>query len=364
MYLGPIRHKYTALERAADQGICHYIIPRFTRVVSTSLNQDDINASYKLVAESEVRNRQIIDDVCECVAAQRTPVILTRFKEHARLIYNSLLNYAQHVFIMYGDNTPKENALIKDRLLSVPKPESLILIATGQIIGEWFNFPRLDTLMLAAPVSFPGRLEQYVGRLNRDFEGKYDVIVYDYVDSHLSVFNNMFKKRLRTYKKIGFELMTDVLTEKQSTNAIFTSTDYYEVFEQDLVEADNEIVISSPDISHDKIERFINIMKPRLEKGVKVTIITENPDNQIFGNLAYVMELMQHLRDNGISIGLSDNANEHYAVIDKSLVWHGGMNLLGKADVWDNLIRVKDIQAATELIEISFTGTKLYTELY
>jgi superfamily II DNA or RNA helicase len=196
MYLGPIRHKYTALERAADQGINHYIIPRFTRVVSTSLNQDDINSSYKLVAESEVRNTQIIDDVCECVNTKRTPVILTRFKEHAKLLYNLLLNHAQHVFIMYGDNTPKENNLIKERLFSISQSESLILVATGQIIGEGFNFPRLDTLMLAAPVSFPGRLEQYVGRLNRDYEGKKDVIVYDYVDSHLPVFNNMFKKRL------------------------------------------------------------------------------------------------------------------------------------------------------------------------
>ena len=38
---------------------------------------------------------------------------------------------------------------------------------------------------------------------------------------------------------------------------------------------------------------------------------------------------------------------EHFAVIDQALVWHGGMNLLGKED---NLIRVRDVKAAAELI--------------
>jgi len=364
MYLGPIRHKYSALDRAADQGINHYIIPRFTRVVSTSFTQDDINTSYKLVAESEVRNQQIINDVSECVNAMRTPAILTKFKEQAKLLFDSLCDAAQHVFIMYGDNTTKENDRIREQLFNVSKSESLILVATGKIIGEGFNFPRLDTLMLAAPVSFPGLLEQYVGRLNRDYEGKKDVIVYDYVDSHLPVFNNMFKKRLRTYRKIGFELMTSALTEKQAANAIFTSTDYYEVFEQDLVEAESDIVVSSPDISHEKVERFIKIMKPRQEKGVKVTIITENPDNKILGSPAYLMELMRQLQSSGINVGFTDNVNEHYAVIDQSLVWHGGMNLLGKADVWDNLIRVNDTQAASELLEISFSSSRMETEFY
>lgn len=47
---------------------------------------------------------------------------------------------------------------------------------------------------------------------------------------------------------------------------------------------------------------------------------------------------------------LAEDQMEHFAVIDQLLVWHGGMNLLGKEDVWDNLIRVKDVRAASELL--------------
>ena len=74
---------------------------------------------------------------------------------------------------MYGDNTDRQNSGDKREFKNqVKKEESLILVATGQKIGEGFDCPRLDTLMLAAPVSFDGRLEQYIGRLNRDYEGK------------------------------------------------------------------------------------------------------------------------------------------------------------------------------------------------
>ncbi len=76
-------------------------------------------------------------------------------------------------------------------------------MATGQKIGEGFDFPRLDVLMLAAPVSFEGRLEQYVGRLNRDYVGKEAVYVYDYIDSHVRYFDKMYAKKIENIQEDG-----------------------------------------------------------------------------------------------------------------------------------------------------------------
>ncbi|SFU47561.1 hypothetical protein [Butyrivibrio sp. M55] len=45
--------------------------------------------------------------------------------------------------------------------------------------------------------------------------------------------------------------------------------------------------------------------------------------------------------------------SECYAVIDKTIVWHGGMNLLGNTYGGDNLIRIENRQAAEELLEIT-----------
>ena len=353
MLLGPLRHKFTSLERAQEQGIGHYFIPRYTRVVDNIESKNNINKAYNLISDSKVRNEMIIEDVRSCVNKKQTPVILTRFKDHAKYLYDGLKNMADHVFLLYGDNSDKKNADIRAELKKIPQDETLILIATGQKIGEGFDFPRLDVLMLAAPVSFEGRLEQYVGRLNRDYEGKEAVYVYDYIDSHIRFFDRMYAKRLRTYKKIGFSIWTEDKQPKQTINAIYDSGNYTEKFERDLVEAEKTIVISSPNISQDKIERFLYLIKERQEEGVKVTVIATDPEEIIYGNSDICYELIREMEQIGINVITKTEVEERFAVIDDELVWHGGMNLLGKVDVWDNLMRIKSQEVAAELLEMS-----------
>ncbi|HAX53100.1 MAG TPA: restriction endonuclease subunit R, partial [Lachnospiraceae bacterium] len=172
---------------------------------------------------------------------------------------------------------------------------------------------------------------------------------------------NMYSKRLRTYKKIGFRVMSDIVADKQNVNAICDAGNYMDIFEQDLAEAEKEIVISSPDIIQKKIDRLIYLMKPRQEAGVKIIVITENPENNTHGNVMFLQSLIQQMKDVGIIVRFTENETEHFAVIDQLLVWHGGMNLLGKEDVWDNLMRVKDIKVAAELLEMALAqGVKHY----
>ncbi|MBO5055873.1 MAG: DEAD/DEAH box helicase family protein [Lachnospiraceae bacterium] len=353
MLLGPIRHSYTAKERAVEQGIGHYVYPRYTRVVDTNESRSDINGAYSLISTSSVRNDMILEDTRTCVKEGRTPVILTRYKEQAKYLYDNLQQDADRVFLLYGDNSDKENSDVRRKMKEVLREQSLILVATGQKIGEGFDYPRLDTLMLAAPVSFAGRLEQYIGRLNRDYEGKKEVIVYDYVDAHIRVFDNMYAKRLRTYKRTGFQLITNAILSKQTVNSIYDSGNYADVFERDVVEAENKVIVSSPGLTHNKVERFIYLVKARQEAGITVTVITTNPLNIFYGSSEFCQKLIEEMQGNGVHVIVRDEVAEHFAIIDDELVWHGGMNLLGKEDAWDNLMRIKSAQVAAELLEIA-----------
>ena len=353
MLLGPVRHKYTAKEQADEQGLDRFVIPRFTRIVNISGEQLDIHKADELISTSENRNEQIVRDTIQAVSNGRTPVMLTKRKKHAEVLKKLLEGSADRVFLIYGGQSEKLNQEIKDEMLSLPREKSMILIATGQKVGEGFNFPRLDTLMLAAPIKFEGRLTQYVGRLNRVYDGKQDVVVYDYVDTHIGFFDRQYKNRLTAYRKLGYKVLSKPLGTKQQVNAIYDRRDYTEAFERDLVEANQEIVIASPGIRRAKVDRLIQLVKTRQEAGVSVTVITMNPESQGFDDTIELYILIDEMKRNGIMVRLTAEDTEHYAVIDRHLVWHGGMNLLGKADAWDNLIRVENTQAAAELLEMS-----------
>ena len=228
------------------------------------------------------------------------------------------------------------------------------MVATGTLIGEGFDYPRLDTLFMAMPVSFRSVVEQYAGRLNRDYSGKDNVIVYDYVDSHIPMFDNMYAKRLKAYKQIGYEICSGIKGEKQTANAIYDGDNYIETFHRDLLEADKNIIISSPTISGPKVYEMIHLLKDKQMNGIEITIVTWNPDSYGFGDSGYWMQLHEDMRQAGFYMKTVEESCEHFAMIDQEIVWYGNINILAKAKFEDSMMRVRNIEIANELMELIF----------
>ena len=354
--LGPIRYRFTAKDRAEEQNIDHLVYPRFTRTVKPHhLSKTPYgNDAYELIRNNDVRDEQIIRDVADCVQAGRTPVVLTKYVDHAKKLSERLKKYADRLILLTGANGTKVRRAQVKELNEVDDSDSLILVGTGSLLGEGFDFPRLDTLFMATPVSGENVVEQYVGRLNRDYDGKENVIVYDYVDSHIPKFDKMYAARLKAYKKIGYELCVNMDGEKQKANAIYDIENYAETYWKDLEEANSAVVVSSPRLNNQKVDRIINMLGKRRELGVKVTIVTWHPDAYKYGKDDVRMELMERLRKAGFEIRLVEESCEHYAVIDNEIVWYGSVNLLSKEDAEDNLMRVCSKDIAAELLEMTF----------
>ena len=352
MQFGHIRFRYTAKERAEKQGIDHFVYPRFTRLVSAS--DLKVNEANRAVIECKSRNEQIIADVENCIQNGRTPLVLTKYKEHAELLYQRLQGKADHVYLLQGGGSRKAKDKMRIQMRVVPDSESIVLVAIDKYIGEGFNFPRLDTMMLTMPAAAEGNIEQFAGRLHRDYDTKTEVIIYDYVDSHIRVLEKMYHKRLRTYKKIGYEICNNIIVEKQNANTIFDIDSYEKVYEKDLLEANKNIIISSPGLNHAKVDAFVKLIKHRQEDGVKLTVITLNPEGYPEEKIEDTKRLVEILKKCGVRIKLQEYMHEHFAIIDEEIVWYGSMNLLSRAKADDNLMRVKSKDVAQELLEISF----------
>lgn len=354
MQLGPIRHRYTAKERAQKQGIGHYIYPRFTRLVD--LNQsEDKNPSdyYRLIMQSELRNMQIVSDVIDCVKRGRTPVVMTKYKEHAQKLYDMLQGVADHVFLLQGGKSLKERAAIREQMAAVRADESLVLVAIGQYVGEGFNYPRLDTMLLAMPISFEGNVEQHAGRLNRDYEGKKDAIIFDYIDQHVPTLKRMYYKRLRAYKKIGYEVCSKVTDKQEVANSIFDSQNYFDVFEKDVVSVSKSIVISSPSFSFKKVNWLCAESEHLQLRGVSVVVLTLDPEDYPEDGRDQHKSHIEHLISAGVNVITRHKYRERFAIIDKSLVWYGSMTLLSNEKEDDSLMRISNPAIAEELLEFA-----------
>lgn len=100
----------------------------------------------------------------------------------------------------------KQRAALVADLDTLAPDAPRVLLSTGKLVGEGFDPPPLDTLVLAMPVSWKGTLQQYAGRLHREHASKTDVRIIDFVDTGHPALLRMWDKRQRGYRAMGYRL--------------------------------------------------------------------------------------------------------------------------------------------------------------
>jgi len=163
-----------------------------------------------LVTDTE-RLKMVAADVITAINNGRFPLILSDRKDHLELLFKEIAllkgNKPIQGFLITSEAGKRERRKILEAIEEIRTNGGFsFLMSTGSLIGEGLDIPELCTLMLAMPLSFKGRLVQYAGRLHRESAGKTDVRIYDYVDVNMALGISMFKKRMTTYKKMGYSV--------------------------------------------------------------------------------------------------------------------------------------------------------------
>ena len=203
MQCGPIRHRIANSESPAGEVKLELVV-RETTLAFVDAADQPIHEVFRLLVEDQRRTALICDDVLAALAEGRRCHVLSQWKQHCYALAERLRGNGVASYMLEGGLGKRARSALLDRIENTPADEPLVVIATGQYLGEGFDCPQLDTLFLAFPISFKGRLVQYSGRLMRAHEGKTSVRVYDYSDAHVPVLRAMHARRLTTYKMLGF----------------------------------------------------------------------------------------------------------------------------------------------------------------
>ena len=352
MQCGPIRYRDDAKKQAAKRPFDHFVIPRFT-ALRVPLDRDEKDVSiqehYSYMVGNEMRNQLIVDDVIKSHESGRNCLVLTERTAHVELLAGKLKERIPEVMTLRGGRGTKEAGEILQRIADTAADKQLTLVATGRYIGEGFDEPRLDTLFLTMPISWKGTLQQYAGRLHRLFETKNEVQVYDYVDTHVRVLEKMYHKRLNGYASIGYKAKGESV-EADSIDVIFDKSDFLPVYNNDIMAAENEVLIVSPFVTKRRTLHMMQHLEGALRNKVKVIVVTRPIEDFAEKDTTALQWTLGLLQGAGVSVVFRPNIHQKFALIDQRIVWYGSVNLLSFGSAEESIMRLESPNIANELL--------------
>lgn len=348
MQCGPIRYQ-ASKQLPLQSSIARILVPRFTAYRLIPEENITFQRLTDFLISDEARNCLIVSDVQKALAEGRTPIILTSRTSHVEILSHLLSDCCQHVISLVGSASAREKRQTMGRLQAISANESLVIVATGKYVGEGFDFPRLDTLMLAIPVSWKGIVAQYAGRLHRDYPNKTEVRIYDYVDIHIPLCELMYRRRIKGYAAIGYRPKTQPvnqglfaeLEEPDMISPFFDGKSFASTFRKDLTQAKRSIVIACLNIHLQPHSPYYRLFADLSARGIQIAIYTKDTSAD-----------HSALTNTGISLISVPHISCCCAVIDKRLIWYGSINYLGKNSSDDNAMRFEDLSLASDLLDI------------
>ena len=342
MQCGPIRYSADAKAQMLSQSFERLLVPRFTPfrpIVGSDLSYTKVAQQ---LAEDEYRNLFIVKDVIEVLKEGRSPIILTSRTSHVSILAELLKPHCPNVITLIGSESTKDKRQKMEHLQSIPSSEQLVIVATGKYVGEGFDYARLDMLFLVSPVAWKGIVAQYAGRLHREYEGKQDVQIYDYIDIRVPVCESMYRKRLKGYASIGYRIRNNEAFDSlfPITDVIYDGQNFESPFISDLSKAKQSVVVSCPKVKIGRHSQIADRLADLMANGIEIVLYTKEENEDTIS--------LQH---QGISVIYKDHLSLHAAIIDKSTIWYGSVNILGYHSLEDNLIRFRNPEIASNLLD-------------
>ena len=200
------------------------------------------------------------------------------------------------------------------------------------------------------PIAWKGKVAQYAGRLHRNYKGKNEVQILDYVDIRVPVLERMYQKRLKSYAAIGYQ--TKIIENTlNSPSIIYDGKSFLPVYYNDFNSASYEIVIVSPFMRKSRITQFLKVLSPLISQNIAITVITRPTEDFKEVDRIAVSENISTLESAGITVKLKSEFHQKFTIIDNATIWYGSVNFLSFGSHEESIMRFESTDIATELLE-------------
>jgi superfamily II DNA or RNA helicase len=147
---------------------------------------------HKLLSFDTNRNALIAEAIKSEVSQKRRVLVIAERKEHLESL-KYFLRKNVDALVMTGTLSAIQK---RYRMTRIKNGTFQVILATGQFFGEGVDASCFDSLFLVSPISFEGKLVQYMGRLRK---GENEQRVFDIRDPKVELLEKCFKKRMTVY---------------------------------------------------------------------------------------------------------------------------------------------------------------------
>ena len=140
---------------------------------------------------------------------------------------------------------------------------------------------------------------------------------------------------------------------------LYNENSFYPAFVKDLNMCKNELIIESPFITNRRLSSLLPVLKTLQAKKVRIVINTRDPietDDEYQRNEAY--RAVSRLQHAGVRVLYTKGLHRKLAIIDRSVMYEGSLNILSQNDSAEIMRRISSRQLVDRMV--TFIGLRRY----
>jgi phosphatidylserine/phosphatidylglycerophosphate/cardiolipin synthase-like enzyme len=139
---------------------------------------------------------------------------------------------------------------------------------------------------------------------------------------------------------------TDLLSSK-----LYDQDTFYPAFLKDLANCHSEVIIECPFITNRRLKTLLPILEKLKARKVRIAINTRDPRTHDEGySQDDAREAISKLQYMGVQILYTGNHHRKIAILDRSILYEGSLNILSQNDSCEMMRRVVSVPLAWQMV--------------